>query len=163
MTQMSYCLIYSWLHFSARAVLGSEQRPSPAAGQPCWGLDKSSQPGCCLPHWSSHCIAGPAAPWGSADTTEEPQDCSFSALTTRLKSGNSEGCSIFQELLRTEKLFLWLLLMPILWGLMDLQGNKYIISGTQGCCHGTDEVIFSLLSSVTEDNQNCYILYWDCI
>lgn len=144
----------------------SAEGPVPAAGQLCCRLDKSSHPGCHLPLWSTAAWAEPAALWGSADNTEEPQECWFFALTTCLKPGNSEACSIFWELLigmRTEKLFLWLLLMPIFWGLMDFQRKKYIISGTQGCCHIKDEDIFSLLSSVTEDNQNCCILNSDCI
>lgn len=160
--ELLFNLLLAPFFYKGGAALSAEGSV-PAAGQPCCRLDKSSHPGCHLPLWSTAAWAEPAAAWGSADTTEEPQECWFFALTTCLKSGNSEACSISRELLRTEKLFLWLLLMPILWGLMGVQRKTYIISGTQGCCHGKDEDIFSLLSSVTEDNQNCCILYWDCI
>lgn len=83
MTQMSYCLIYSWLHFFCKGGAAlSAPGPVPAAGQPCWGLGKISHLGCCLPHRSTAdtARAEPAAPWGSSDTTEEPQDCWFFGL-----------------------------------------------------------------------------------
>ena len=104
----------------------------------------------------------------TADSCERNSHSLGCALIACLKLDNSEGWGIsfflmHRQSLRTGKLFLWFLPMPILPWLMGVQRETKVISGTQGCYHRTDKDIFSLLSSVTEDNYYCYILYCDYI